>query len=150
MILQRSQNGDVMLLFKNSADIYLERRTSHSKGAMRGLWVQAAKGCLHLADVLDSYASCIQHEKGQGVIEENEVYSNTLAGVWVTTGSTPVLRRNRIHSGKQVSLTQRAGRRMEEQFVFHYLQTNNDISHMLGWSLFLRQRTRRVRRQRHL
>lgn len=48
---------------------------------------------------------CImQHEKGQGVIEENEVYSNTLAGVWVTTGSTPVLRRNRIHSGKQVRL----------------------------------------------
>lgn len=46
----------------------------------------------------------LQHEKGQGVIEENEVYSNTLAGVWVTTGSTPVLRRNRIHSGKQVRL----------------------------------------------
>lgn len=46
--------------------------------------------------------SSFQHEKGQGVIEENEVYSNTLAGVWVTTGSTPVLRRNRIHSGKQV------------------------------------------------
>lgn len=44
------------------------------------------------------------HEKGQGVIEENEVYSNTLAGVWVTTGSTPVLRRNRIHSGKQVGV----------------------------------------------
>lgn len=45
------------------------------------------------------------HEKGQGVIEENEVYSNTwLSGVWVTTGSTPVLRRNRIHSGKQVRL----------------------------------------------
>lgn len=37
------------------------------------------------------------------MIEENEVYSNTLAGVWVTTGSTPVLRKNRIHSGKQVS-----------------------------------------------
>lgn len=46
-----------------------------------------------------------QHEKGQGVIEENEVYSNTLAGVWVTTGSTPVLRKNRIHSGKQVKET---------------------------------------------
>lgn len=38
------------------------------------------------------------------MIEENEVYSNTLAGVWVTTGSTPVLRKNRIHSGKQVRL----------------------------------------------
>ena len=43
-----------------------------------------------------------QHEKGKGLIEENEVYSNTLAGVWITTGSTPVLRKNRIHSGKQV------------------------------------------------
>ena len=37
------------------------------------------------------------------MIEENEVYSNTLAGVWITTGSTPVLRKNRIHNGKQVS-----------------------------------------------
>lgn len=36
------------------------------------------------------------------------MYSNTLAGVWVTTGSTPVLRRNRIHSGKQVRV--QAGR----------------------------------------
>uniref|UniRef100_A0A8C9VQT7 F-box protein 11a n=1 Tax=Scleropages formosus TaxID=113540 RepID=A0A8C9VQT7_SCLFO len=51
------------------------------------------------------FCICVsQHEKGQGVIEENEVYSNTLAGVWVTTGSTPVLRRNRIHSGKQVGV----------------------------------------------
>lgn len=141
-----------MLLFKNSADTYLQRRTSHSKGAVRGWWVEAAKGYLHLAAGLHSYTSCVQHEKGQGVIEENEVYSNTLAGVWVTTGSTPVLRRNRIHSGKQVSSAQRAGRVMEEEprFVFHYLQTNDDISPVLGWSLFLRQRTRRVRRQRHL
>lgn len=52
---------------------------------------------------METLCFCVtQHEKGQGVIEENEVYSNTLAGVWVTTGSTPVLRRNRIHSGKQV------------------------------------------------
>lgn len=26
------------------------------------------------------------HEKGQGLIECNEVYANTLAGVWITTG----------------------------------------------------------------
>lgn len=26
------------------------------------------------------------HEKGQGLIENNEVYANTLAGVWITTG----------------------------------------------------------------
>lgn len=56
-----------------------------------------------MSEVFDSWScSVFQHEKGQGVIEENEVYSNTLAGVWVTTGSTPVLRKNRIHSGKQV------------------------------------------------
>lgn len=61
---------------------------------------------MHDADVICLNPVCVlQHEKGQGVIEENEVYSNTLAGVWVTTGSTPVLRRNRIHSGKQVQLT---------------------------------------------
>lgn len=28
----------------------------------------------------------------------------SIAGVWITTGSTPVLRRNRIHSGKQVGV----------------------------------------------
>jgi len=36
------------------------------------------------------------------LIEFNEVYANALAGIWVTTGSTPMLRHNRIHSGKQV------------------------------------------------
>lgn len=45
---------------------------------------------------------CYQHEKGQGLIEYNEVYANALAGIWITTGSTPMLRHNRIHSGKQV------------------------------------------------
>jgi len=58
------------------------------------------------------------------VIEENEVYSNTLAGVWVTTGSTPVLRRNRIHSGKQVSfaLWLQGGYREESSSVFlHFI-----------------------------
>lgn len=63
---------------------------------------------------------CItQHEKGQGVIEENEVYSNTLAGVWVTTGSTPVLRRNRIHSGKQVRL-QDSYRLSNEKYISNH------------------------------
>ena len=35
-------------------------------------------------------------------MENNEIYANTLAGIWITTGSTPILRHNRIHSGKQV------------------------------------------------
>ena len=43
------------------------------------------------------------HEKGRGFIEYNEIYANTLAGVWVTTESSPSLKKNRIHSGKQVN-----------------------------------------------
>lgn len=62
------------------------------------------------------FVSHIQHEKGQGLIEENEVYSNTLAGVWITTGSTPVLRKNRIHSGKQVRI-----HKLKMQIIFIFL-----------------------------
>lgn len=72
-----------------------------------------------------------QHEKGQGVIEENEVYSNTLAGVWVTTGSTPVLRKNRIHSGKQVK-----GPRSNIAHVYT-LWKSDDISSLNEISCFL-------------
>jgi len=28
----------------------------------------------------------LQHDGGLGLIEANEIYNNTLAGVWVTTG----------------------------------------------------------------
>jgi len=48
---------------------------------------------------LSQHGGIIQ-ENGEGLIEENEVYDKTLAGVWISTGSTPVLCRNRIHSGK--------------------------------------------------
>lgn len=66
--------------------------------------------------VIFMFVSHIQHEKGQGLIEENEVYSNTLAGVWITTGSTPVLRKNRIHSGKQVRI-----HKLKMQIIFIFL-----------------------------
>lgn len=61
------------------------------------------------------------------MIEENEVYSNTLAGVWVTTGSTPVLRRNRIHSGKQVSFTShvRRGAKKNKVLLCFYILLSN-------------------------
>lgn len=38
------------------------------------------------------------HEKGQGLIEENEVYANSLAGVWCTTGKV-------IHSNDNYCFT---------------------------------------------
>ena len=44
----------------------------------------------------------MQHDSGRGLVEGNEIHSNALAGVWITTGSHPILRQNRIHSGKQV------------------------------------------------
>jgi len=49
-----------------------------------------------------------------GLIEDNEINNNTLAGVWITTGSTPTLRNNRIHSGKQVQLIN------DSSFTFFY------------------------------
>ena len=30
-----------------------------------------------------------QHEEGMGLIEDNEINNNTLAGVWITTGKNP-------------------------------------------------------------
>lgn len=69
------------------------------------------------------------HEKGQGLIEENEVYANTLAGVWITTGSTPVLRRNRIHSGKQVGVYfyDNGHGKLEDNDIFNHLYSGVQI-----------------------
>lgn len=90
------------------------------------------------------------HEKGQGLIEENEVntkiekfmgvhiymqticfqvYANTLAGVWITTGSMPVLRRNRIHSGKQVGVYfyDNGHGKLEDNDIFNHLYSGVQI-----------------------
>jgi parallel beta-helix repeat protein len=39
--------------------------------------------------------------KGQGTLEDNEIFGNALPGVAIRTGGNPTLRRNRIHDGKQ-------------------------------------------------
>lgn len=69
------------------------------------------------------------HEKGAGLVEENEVYANTLAGVWITTGSTPVLRRNRIHSGKQVGVYfyDNGHGKLEDNDIFNHLYSGVQI-----------------------
>lgn len=58
-----------------------------------------------------------------------KVYANTLAGVWITTGSTPVLRRNRIHSGKQVGVYfyDNGHGRLEENDIFNHLYSGVQI-----------------------
>lgn len=41
---------------------------------------------------------------GLGVIEDNEVFENALAGIWIKKESTPTLRRNKIHHGYECGL----------------------------------------------
>lgn len=35
-------------------------------------------------------------ENAQGTLEDNDIFDNAIAGVWVNTGGYPTLRRNRI------------------------------------------------------
>lgn len=82
------------------------------------------------------------HEKGQGLIEENEVYANTLAGVWITTGSTPVLRRNRIHSGKQVGVYfyDNGHGKLEDNDIFNHLYSGVQIRYPLHIKTYIESR----------
>jgi F-box protein 11 len=38
---------------------------------------------------------------GRGLLEENEIFDNAMAGVWIKTESDPILRRNKIHDGQE-------------------------------------------------
>ena len=71
---------------------------------------------------LHYYPSSQQHDNGRGIIEGNEIHSNALAGVWITTGSQPILRRNRIHSGKQVGIYfyDNGGGVLEENDIYNH------------------------------
>ena len=37
---------------------------------------------------------------GLGVIEQNEIFDNAIAGVWIRMHSNPLLRHNKIHDGR--------------------------------------------------
>ena len=41
------------------------------------------------------------------MIEENEIYENEHAGLAVETGASPLIRKNRIHHGKQAGCVPR-------------------------------------------
>lgn len=41
------------------------------------------------------------YNSGEGLLEENDIYGNALAGVWIKTDSNPMLRRNKIYNGKE-------------------------------------------------
>ncbi|EPY80327.1 f-box only protein 11 isoform 3 [Camelus ferus] len=40
------------------------------------------------------------YNSGLGCIEDNEIFDNAMAGVWIKTDSNPTLRRNKIHDGR--------------------------------------------------
>jgi F-box protein 11 len=46
-------------------------------------------------------AGIMIYENGQGTLEDNEIFNNTLSGVMIRTGGNPTLRHNRIYDGKQ-------------------------------------------------
>ena len=37
---------------------------------------------------------------GLGIIHENEIFDNAMAGVWIKTDSIPVLKHNKIYDGR--------------------------------------------------
>lgn len=65
------------------------------------------------------------------------MYANTLAGVWITTGSTPVLRRNRIHSGKQVGVYfyDNGHGKLEDNDIFNHLYSGVQIRYTVEYVL---------------
>ena len=38
--------------------------------------------------------------EGRGLIEQNNIYGNALAGIQIRTGSDPIVRLNKIHDGQ--------------------------------------------------
>ena len=38
--------------------------------------------------------------EGRGLIENNDIHSNALAGIQIRTNSNPIIRGNRIHDGQ--------------------------------------------------
>ena len=41
---------------------------------------------------------------GLGLLEQNEIFDNAMAGVWIKTDSNPTLRRNKIFDGREAGI----------------------------------------------
>jgi parallel beta-helix repeat protein len=64
-------------------------------------------------------AGVFVHENGQGTLEDNDIFANTLEGVLIMTGGNPTLRRNRIHDGKMGILVHENGQgTLEDNDIF--------------------------------
>uniref|UniRef100_A0A8C7KZF1 F-box protein 11a n=1 Tax=Oncorhynchus kisutch TaxID=8019 RepID=A0A8C7KZF1_ONCKI len=67
---------------------------------------------------------------GLGFIEDNEIFDNAMAGVWIKTDSNPTLRRNKIHDGRDGGICIFNGGRglLEENDIFRNAQAGVLIS----------------------
>jgi len=61
------------------------------------------------------------YNSGLGVIENNEIFDNAMAGVWIKTESNPVLRHNKIHDGRDGGVCVfNSGRGLKLLFLFQF------------------------------
>ncbi|MDE3228531.1 MAG: right-handed parallel beta-helix repeat-containing protein, partial [Chloroflexota bacterium] len=72
-----------------------------SSQSLSAVGVHDADPILRRNRVHDSKQSGVMlYGKAKGLLEENDIFANTLSGVGIKDGATPTLRRNRIHDGK--------------------------------------------------
>jgi len=55
--------------------------------------------CMITHDTKRHHIITTLHCTGLGLLEYNEIYGNTLSGVWIKTDADPVLRSNKIYDG---------------------------------------------------
>ena len=74
------------------------------------------------------------YNSGEGQLEDNDIYGNALAGVWIKTDSNPTLRRNKIYNGKEggVCIFNCGRGILEDNDIF-----NNALSGMYMYSIHL-------------
>lgn len=60
---------------------------------------------------------------GLGVLEQNEIFDNAMAGVWIKTDSNPILRRNKIFDGREAGICIFNGGRgnVKHRCLYHYI-----------------------------
>lgn len=61
---------------------------------------------------------------GLGFIEDNEIFDNAMAGVWIKTDSNPTLRRNKIHDGRDGGICIFNGGRGDRVTLFIFYLTS--------------------------
>ena len=74
---------------------------------------------------------------GLGLLEDNDIYGNTLSGVWIKTDANPVLRRNKIYDGKESEVCVFSNGRglLEDNEIFNNLLSGECAPLLLVMSL---------------